>query len=100
MDTGLHGQIGQLYNWKYSNHTSYNPGSCGALVDTSGGDFFPRNLKKDSVIKLFSPDLCRYVELEFEKVVVLHGIQGYKYSAGDRFLDNGMAILFLYVHTM
>ncbi|KAJ8920039.1 hypothetical protein NQ315_011689, partial [Exocentrus adspersus] len=93
MDTGERGhQIGQLYNWKYSNHTPFYPGRCGALVNTSAGEFFPTDLRNDSVIKFFSPDLCRYVELEFEDEVVVNGIVGYKYSAGPKFLDNGTKI--------
>ncbi|XP_018568082.1 protein peste-like isoform X2 [Anoplophora glabripennis] len=92
IDTGVSGRTGQLYNWRYSNHTTYNPGSCGALENTSGGDFFPTDLKKDSIIKFFSPDMCRYVELEFEREVVIHGIVGYKYAAFDKFLDNGTKV--------
>ncbi|KAJ8978290.1 hypothetical protein NQ317_012661 [Molorchus minor] len=92
MDTGVTGQLGQLYNWKYANHTPYYRGHCGALNNASAGEFFPTNLRKDSTLKFFSADLCRYVELEFEKEETVHGIVGYKYSAGDKFLDNGTKI--------
>ncbi|XP_056632465.1 protein peste-like isoform X1 [Diorhabda sublineata] len=91
-DTGVEGQIGELKSYRYSTHTGYYPDHCGAFEGSSAGDFFPRRLTKQSVIKLFNSDLCRYMELEFEKEVDVHGIVGFKYSAGDRFLDNGTKI--------
>lgn len=89
MDTGVEGQIGELKNWKYSNETSYYPGHCGRFDRASAGDFFPRDLTKESIIKMFSSDLCRYIELEFEEEVVIGGLIGYKFSAQEKFLDNG-----------
>ncbi|KAJ8959906.1 hypothetical protein NQ318_011643 [Aromia moschata] len=92
MDTGVWGQLGELYEWKYANHTPYYRDKCGGLSKVSAGEFFPTNLRNDTLIKFFSADLCRYVELEFEKEETVHGITGYKYSANDRFLDNGTKI--------
>lgn len=89
MNTGVEGQLGELKNWKYSTQTPYYPGHCGRFEDASAGDFFPRNLTKTSIIKFFSSDLCRYMELEFEKEVSINGILGYMYSAQNRTLDNG-----------
>lgn len=88
MDTGVDGQLGRLYEWKGSNRTSFYLDKC-SDIDGSAGEFFPQNLNKDSIVKFFSSDLCRPVELEYEKDVEIHNIVGYKYSAGDRFLDNG-----------
>nr|CAI5833429.1 unnamed protein product [Callosobruchus analis] len=93
MDTGISGgQIGQLKRWKFQDHTPYYPEKCGRFDGASAGDFFPGNLKKDSIIKMFSSDLCRFVELEFAEEVMIHGITGYKFIAGERFLDNGTKI--------
>lgn len=88
MDTGANGQIGQLYNWRYSNQTPYYEGQCGR-VEGSAGEFFDRNLTPNSTIKFFSSDLCRKVELEYDHNVTINGIVGYRYSAHDKFLDNG-----------
>ncbi|KAJ8971475.1 hypothetical protein NQ314_000683 [Rhamnusium bicolor] len=93
MDTGVTGQVGELHRWRYEDHISYYPGKCGSLEGVSAGEFFPSNLKKESIIKFFSPDLCRFMELEFEEEVLINGIVGYKYSAGEKFLDNGTKIL-------
>lgn len=89
INTGIDGQLGELRAWKYSDHTPYNPGRCGRFDGSSGGDFFPRQLTKKSIINMFSSDLCRFMELEFEREVIVDGLVGYKYSAGDRLLDNG-----------
>uniref|UniRef100_A0A6P7FA51 Protein peste-like isoform X1 n=2 Tax=Diabrotica virgifera virgifera TaxID=50390 RepID=A0A6P7FA51_DIAVI len=93
MDTGTGGgQLGELRSWKYAEHTGYYPDHCGEFKQASAGDFFPRSLTKQSVVKMFSSDLCRYMDLEYEKEVVIHGIIGYKYAAGQKFLDNGTNI--------
>ncbi|CAG9772833.1 unnamed protein product [Ceutorhynchus assimilis] len=91
MDTGISGQLGELHSWKFMEKTPFFPGQCGE-IGGSAGEFFPANLKKDTVIKFFSPDLCRYAQLEFEQEVVVSGILGYKYVARDRFLDNGTKV--------
>lgn len=70
-------------------HTPYYPDKCGD-VSGSAGEFFPSNLSKDSLINFFSPDLCRFVQLEYEKEMEVNGVLGFKYVAGDRLLDNGM----------
>ncbi|KAG5899066.1 hypothetical protein JTB14_028237 [Gonioctena quinquepunctata] len=92
IDTGKSSRLGVLERWKYATHTPYYPDHCGNVQGASAGDFFPKKLTKESIIKLFSSDLCRFMELEFEKEVVIGGIIGYKYAAGKRFLDNGTEI--------
>ncbi|XP_023016535.2 protein peste isoform X2 [Leptinotarsa decemlineata] len=92
MDTGFSGHLGELRSWNYAKYSSFYQGECGGLKDSSSGEFFPRELTKESIIKLFSPDLCRFMELEYEKEIVINGVVGYKYSAGQRFLDNGTLI--------
>ncbi|XP_066245545.1 protein peste-like [Euwallacea similis] len=91
MDTGLKGHLGELLSWKGMNITPYYRDECG-IVAGSAGEFFPQNMSKESIVKFFSPDLCRYVELEFEEEVVVNGLLGFKYVAGDRFLDNGTKV--------
>lgn len=92
MDVGITGQLGELYSWKFMNQTPYYPEECGK-ISGSAGEFFPTDLKKETIIKFFSADLCRYVQLEFEKEVVINGILGYKYVAADLFLDNGKYLI-------
>lgn len=89
IDTGARGNLGVLERWKFSEHTGFYPDKCGNVQNASAGDFFPRKLTHDSVIKMFTSDLCRYMELEFEEEVLVNNIVGYKYVAGQKFLDNG-----------
>ncbi|XP_076266681.1 protein croquemort-like isoform X2 [Rhynchophorus ferrugineus] len=91
MGVGRSTKLGELYAWKDMKQTPFYPGHCGK-VEGSGGDFFQTNLKKDTVIKMFSPDMCRFIEFEFEKEEIVGGILGYKYSVGKRVLDNGTKI--------
>lgn len=81
--------FGVLYSWRYQNRIPYFPGECGKL-ESSAGEFFPRNLNKDSIIRFFSSDLCRRVDLEYDSEKTINNILGYKYTAGLRFLDNGI----------
>ncbi|CAH1112788.1 unnamed protein product [Psylliodes chrysocephalus] len=92
IDTGARGNLGVLERWKFSEHTGFYPDKCGNVQNASAGDFFPRKLTHDSVIKMFTSDLCRYMELEFEEEVLVNNIVGYKYVAGQKFLDNGTKI--------
>ncbi|CAH0555939.1 unnamed protein product [Brassicogethes aeneus] len=88
MDTGVDGSLGRLYRWKGMNHTDFYKDEC-SDVGGSAGEFFPPNMNKETIIKFFSADLCRTMELEFQKEMELHNMAAYKFSAGDRFLDNG-----------
>ncbi|CAH1156005.1 unnamed protein product [Phaedon cochleariae] len=92
MNTGVDGRLGELNSWRNMNQSTYYPGKCGVINGGSAGEFFPTDLKKDEVVRFFSSDMCRYLELEFEEEVIIGGLVGYKYSAGERFLDNGTNI--------
>ncbi|CAG9862241.1 unnamed protein product [Phyllotreta striolata] len=92
MKTGVDGDLGVLEKWKFADHTGFYPDQCGEFKGASAGDFFPRKLTKNSVIKMFTSDLCRYMELEFYEEVVINNIVGYKFIAGEKFLDNGTKI--------
>uniref|UniRef100_A0A1Y1K1C6 Scavenger receptor class B member 1 n=1 Tax=Photinus pyralis TaxID=7054 RepID=A0A1Y1K1C6_PHOPY len=87
MGTGVQGDFGQLKTWNYENETNYYSGEC-AKVHGSGAEFYTKPLKKD-YIGFFSPDMCRYVQLDYEEDKSLSGISGYKYSAQAGMLDNG-----------
>lgn len=52
------------------------------------GELFHPDIMPDA-INLFVGDLCRTIPYDFEEEVEIHGITGYKFSAGDRAVDNG-----------
>lgn len=81
-------QKGELKYWNYKNQTSFFPGECGK-VNGSAGEMYPPKLTNESVISLFTPDLCRSLLLDFEKEVEVNGLKGYKFVGGLRSIDNG-----------
>lgn len=87
MATGGDNEMGTLMEWNYKNRTEYNAGSCGE-VRGSAGELYGTKQTRTS-IEFFSPDMCRYVPLDYTEDVMHSGINGYKYSAGKTFLDNG-----------
>ncbi|KAK4875495.1 hypothetical protein RN001_011917 [Aquatica leii] len=90
MNTGVSNSLGELRQWNYHNETKFYSGNC-AKVHGSAAEFYPSHNTKDS-IGFFSPDMCRHVQLDYEKDVNIKGIDGYKYSAQESMLDNGTII--------
>ena len=87
MGTGVNSTFGEIKTWEGVKRTPFFDGSCGSVYG-SAGQYFPRNLQKD-VIKLFSSDLRRSVNMTFEEEEIVWGMLGYKYMMDDRALDNG-----------
>lgn len=90
MHTGENGmaQFGALKTWNYRETNGAFQGDCG-LIHGSAGEFFPPKQSRFSTISFFSPDMCRSVPLDYEKDVEVHGVTGYKFSGGERSVDNG-----------
>lgn len=81
-------QLGRLMNWNYAPRTEYFSDTCG-MINGSAGEFYPPNVDKTKPISLFTPDLCRSLPLDYEKEETVQGIKGYKFSGGERAVDNG-----------
>uniref|UniRef100_A0A1I8M439 CD36 family protein n=1 Tax=Musca domestica TaxID=7370 RepID=A0A1I8M439_MUSDO len=81
-------RMGQMHTWNYKTNTGFFESHCG-MVNGSAGEFYPKNLTPDSIVGLFTPDMCRTVPLEYTEAVEIEGIRGYKYSGGARAVDNG-----------
>jgi scavenger receptor class B, member 1 len=90
VDTGTNNvrNTGMMRNWNFQNQTRFFENECGA-INGSAGEFYSQKLTKESTLSLFSPDMCRSVAFEFEEEVSIHGIPAYKYSSGERTIDNG-----------
>lgn len=91
MDTGSTNldQVGKIRSWNYKNHTGYFQGKCGEVSGGSGEVFPPRLSPKDRV-SLFSADLCRTINLDYEEDQELDGIKGLKFSGGTDLVDSGI----------
>lgn len=80
--------MGELENWNYSNQSEFYHGSC-SKIHGSVGEFFPPKRSKDESIFLFSPEMCRSVELEYTEETEYNGLKAYKYVGKEKMLDNG-----------
>lgn len=81
-------QLGQLKNWNYVNRTTFFRDHCG-IVNGSAGELYPPKVTKDRPVAIFTPDLCRSLPMDFEKEEMVGGLLGYKFSGGERAVDNG-----------
>ncbi|XP_044262686.1 uncharacterized protein LOC123010073 [Tribolium madens] len=87
MGTGINSTLGKIYNWEYDTKTHFFHENCS---DVSGysGQFFPSDLQPENLLA-FSPDLRRKLPMQFAGTEMVDNVLGYKYIAGDQFLDNG-----------
>lgn len=81
-------KIGVTRTWNYVNATPYFKRPCND-VHGSGGEFYPPQLTTDRLITIFHGELCRYLDLYFDREEVVNGIKSYRYAANERSVDNG-----------
>lgn len=77
-------KMGKLRSWNYESKV----GSCGSLEGASAGELFsPKITESDKVISVFSPEMCRNIEMDYEKSVKVQGIHANMYIGGERTID-------------
>lgn len=81
-------KLGQMFSWNYKRHLGFFESYCG-FANGSAGEFQPPNLTPKSIVKLFTPDICRTIPLDYKETQIVEGIKGYKYAGGQRSIDNG-----------
>lgn len=81
-------RIGQMHTWNYGEHSGFYQNHCG-MINGSAGEFHPPNLTEESILQLFTPDMCRTIPLDYTSTTKIEGLMGIKYSGGPRSLDNG-----------
>uniref|UniRef100_A0A1A9WDM7 Scavenger receptor class B n=1 Tax=Glossina brevipalpis TaxID=37001 RepID=A0A1A9WDM7_9MUSC len=81
-------KLGQMFSWNYKTHLGFFESYCG-FINGSAGEFQPPNLTPKSIVKLFTPDMCRTIPLDYKESQEIEGIKGYKYAGGQRSIDNG-----------
>lgn len=57
-------------------------------IKGSAGEFMAHNLTEDAPLTMFVPDLCRTVNLEYEKSGYIDGLPYNKYTMTDISFDN------------
>lgn len=81
-------QLGRLINWNYEPRTTFFKDHCG-MVNGSAGEMYPPKVDRNKPVSIFTPDLCRSLPMDFEKEEMVQGLKGYKFSGGERAVDNG-----------
>lgn len=87
MGIGPETVFGQLYSYNNLKQSPFFEESCGKYRG-SAGEFFPSGLKKES-LELFNPEMCRTIVFDYDGETSRNMINGYKFSLGDHFFDNG-----------
>lgn len=86
MATGAGNNLGELMEWNYESRTSFFEGHCRSVHSSAGELFTPPSRTS---VKFFSPDICRYLELDYKEDVLVKDLLGYKFASGPSMLDNG-----------
>jgi scavenger receptor class B, member 1 len=81
-------KVDKIRKWNYEPSTNFFKGECAELFG-SAGEFIPPGVTKDQVVSVFSPEMCRSVLLDYEGERDIHGVKTFKFSGGDRTVDNG-----------
>jgi scavenger receptor class B protein 1 len=87
VQTGINSGFGKLNTWNYFTQTPYFSGNCGK-IDGFLGDALDAD-SIEEIVKVFSPEMCRPVILQFNGKKKVKGIMGNKYTFDDYMLDNG-----------
>jgi scavenger receptor class B protein 1 len=87
VQTGINSEFGKLNTWNYFTQSPYFSGNCGK-IDGFLGDALDAD-SIEEIVKVFSPEMCRPVILQFNGKKKVKGIMGNKYSFDDYMLDNG-----------
>jgi hypothetical protein len=81
-------QFDQVLKFNDLTEFPFNEGECKKLKG-SAGEFFPPQYPTDQPLYLFTPDMCRSLPYDYEKDIIHRGIQGNRFAAGHRAIDNG-----------
>ncbi len=81
-------QLGVIKNWNFNSRTDFFPEKCGKLYG-SMGEFYPSHLTREQSISVFSADMCRSLNFDYEEDMDVHGIKAFKFSGGPKLVDNG-----------
>lgn len=91
MHTGVDdiNKLGILQLWNGQSSTGMYRDDCGEVLGTTG-ELWPPISKGDKPdLKVFATDVCRTVTIKYDSDYSSHGINGYKWTAGDWVFDNG-----------
>lgn len=82
-------QVADIKAWQNSSKLSVwksDPDTCNRIVGTDASSF-PPHLKQEGSIRIFSTDICRTVEIFYEKPINYQGIAGLRFATTASFLN-------------
>jgi hypothetical protein len=82
-------QLGVIKNWISNTRTEFFPDKCVSSKKVSTGEFHSSHLTREQSISVFSADMCRSLNLDYEEDMDVHGIKAFKFSGGPKLVDNG-----------
>lgn len=81
-------KLDQLKYWTGISKPKFLETNCSSYKGSSGGELFPPDLiKKNQKVSIYSEEMCRSLELDFEEDTTVNGIAGKKFISGDRTID-------------
>lgn len=81
--------LGELLLWNLQNRTSAFPGDCGAIRGTTG-ELWPPEEDKTKPLTMFIGDVCRTIQLKYEREASKFDMTAQRYVADESVLDNGV----------
>lgn len=81
--------LGTIDKFNNLDFNPYYPGECRKLHGSANGELFPQQQTRDGPLNIFLADICRTVPFDYETDIVVDGITGYRFTAGERAVDNG-----------
>ncbi|XP_038104067.1 protein peste [Culex quinquefasciatus] len=93
MDTGSDdsSQYGLVRAWNYRLQSTNADGTACGKYQGFTGELFPTKIRKDRVLRIFTPEACRVLTFEFEQEVDVYGVRAFRFVGTARTLDNGSA---------
>ncbi|XP_012267137.2 sensory neuron membrane protein 2-like [Athalia rosae] len=86
LNSGIHDAraLGEIVTWENSDTLStwLENSTCNNIIGTDGS-VFPPYRTEESVINVFSTDICRSMRLEYNTTTTLAGIKGLRYAVVD-----------------
>lgn len=90
IETGKNGmdRFGKVQMFQGQDNIDYWFSSTCGMINGTNGETYPPNVPIDEPLKFFVPDMCRSVQLTYNKSIVHEGIPGARFEIQPEFFQN------------
>jgi len=82
-------QFGLVVSWNNKTELNFwNENKFCNMINGSDGSLFAPFVPRDRILRLFSPEMCRSLYLEYRQDIDFHGIPGYRFQVPKEMLDS------------